>query len=119
MDVASKESIGHAGTSTVLTLLLLQCLCAVPCTLFLLHIAYSVQCTARSAHSNRSACSTQHTSCLLQDALSELEEQKNAELRAQLAQAGRGLKRWMEEREKEVNYHPFPPGCLLCCETGD
>jgi len=36
-----------------------------------------------------------------EDALSELEEQKNAELRAQLAQAGRGLKRWMEEREKE------------------
>jgi hypothetical protein len=34
-----------------------------------------------------------------QDALSELEEQKNEELRQQLAQAGRGLKRWMEERE--------------------
>lgn len=36
---------------------------------------------------------------MTQDALSELEENKNAELRAQLAQAGRGLKKWMEEKE--------------------
>ena len=39
---------------------------------------------------------------MTQDALSELEENKNAELRAQLAQAGRGLKKWMEEKEGQT-----------------
>lgn len=33
-------------------------------------------------------------------ALKELEDMKNEELQAQLAQAGRGLKRWMEEKEE-------------------